>query len=219
MAELLNTKTVSYSERHKYFDFVDGNYIKKDWCKKINLHPFLYPDIFIPHLEPKERYSVWVGGNGSAKSTSKARRFIQRALQKKHFRLLFLRHNHADNRSTTFLTFKGIIKKEGLEDRFHILESPMVIVCKDTGNMLISGGLDQTGKFSGLEDFTDIWFEEPITRSNSKVKMITHEQFEDLDRRLRMPNAKLTMHVTLNPISMPHINHNSLKVNLELGSL
>lgn len=198
---LPNTITVAYKDRHKYFNLVEGKYEIKQSCKDLNLHPFLFPDAFVPHLEPKERYSIWVGGNGSAKSTTKARSFIMRALRKKHFRLLFLRHNHSDNRSTTFLMLKGVVEKEGLTDQFHILESPMVIVCKETGNMLISGGLDQTGKFSGLEDFTDIWFEEPITRSDGKIKMITHEQFEDLDSRLRMPNAKLTMHVTLNPIS------------------
>jgi hypothetical protein len=67
--------------------------------------------------------------------------------------------------------------------------------------MMISAGLDNTGKLSGIDDVTDIWFEEPITRSNGKIEMITHEQFEDLDSRLRMPNSKLTMHLTLNPIS------------------
>lgn len=199
----MNRKTISvgYSEKDDFFDLVEGVYRPKEWCKKMNLHPFLYPDAYIPHLETKHRYSIWVGGNGSAKSTSKAKRFIQKSLEKGHFRLLFLRHNHSDNRSTTFLLFKGIIEKEGLTDEFNILESPMTFECKSTGNMMVSGGLDQTGKFSGLEDFTDIWFEEPITRSDGKIRMISHEQFEDLDSRLRMPNAKLTLHTTLNPIS------------------
>lgn len=199
--ELLSTKAISYSEREKYFDMKDGKYVIKNWCKRLGLHPFLFPDKFTQHLTPKERYSCWIGGNSSGKSTSKARYFIMRLLEKEHCRVLFLRHHHSDNRSTTFLTLTGVIKKEGLEDRFHTLDNPMVIICKDTGNMLVSGGLDQTGKFSGLEDFSDVWFEEPITRSDGKIKMISEEQFVDLDSRLRMPKTKLTMHLTLNPIN------------------
>jgi hypothetical protein len=193
--------SVPYSDREKGFDYIDNKYITKNRFKSEGLHLFLFPDKFYNHLETTKRYSLWVGGNGSAKSTSKARYFIAKCLKDSHFRLLFVRHNHVDIRSSVFLMFKGIIEKEGLSDYFTILESTMIIVCKTTGNMMISAGLDNTGKLSGIDDVTDIWFEEPITRSNGKIEMITHEQFEDLDSRLRMPNSKLTMHLTLNPIS------------------
>jgi phage terminase large subunit len=193
--------SVPYSDKEKGFDYIDNKYITKNRFKSQGLHLFLFPDKFYKHLETEKRYSLWVGGNGSAKSTSKARYFIAKCLKDSHFRLLFVRHNHVDIRSSVFLMFKGIIEKEGLGDYFTILESTMIIVCKTTGNMMISTGLDNTGKLSGIDDITDIWFEEPITRSNGKIEMITHEQFEDLDSRLRMPNVKLTMHLTLNPIS------------------
>ena len=197
----LATDLIPYKNNEDYFDIEENKYVIKDRYKLIGLHLFLFPDKFHRHLETDKRYSLWIGGNGSGKSTSKARYFVYKCLKKEFFRLLYVRHNHVDIRHSVFLMFKGIIKKEGLEDYFTILESNMNILCKTTGNMMISSGLDNTGKLSGVEDITDIWFEEPITRSDGKVKMITHEQFEDLDSRLRMPNVKLRMHLTLNPIS------------------
>lgn len=195
-----NTKAVKYSERFRYFELVDGKYIIQQWCKNINLHPFLFPDKFYNHLETEKRYSLWVGGNGSAKSTSKARYFIMRLLKQDFCRVLALRHNQTDLRNSVFLMLKGIITKDGLDDDFTVLEN-MTIICNSTKNMILFAGLDNVGKLSGIDDVTDIWFEEPITRSKSKINMITHDEFVDLDSRLRMPNAKLTMHLTLNPIT------------------
>lgn len=212
----INSIAIAYSNKERYFDCINGKFIPKNWCKKVNLIPFLYPDIFVKYLETDKRYSLWIGGNGSAKSTSKAKYFLQKALQKDHFfRLLFLRHNHSDIRMTTFQMFKGLIEKEGLSQYFRCSETTMTIVCVPTGNILYSAGLDSTGKLSGIDDVTDIWFEEPITRSNGKIEMITPEQFEDLDSRLRMPNAKLTMHLTLNPISKDFFIYKNL-LNPEL---
>ena len=193
---------VPYSKRYLYFDEQEHNkFTIREKVKALGIHPFLFPDAFYEHLETEKRYSVWVGGNGSSKSTTKARYFIMKCLQGEYKRILYLRHNFADIKNSMFLMLKGVIQKEGLDDKFKIMESTYDIICIENGNMLVPAGLDNTGKLSGLDDFTDIWFEEPITRSDGRIRMISHEQFEDLDSRLRMPHAKLTMHMTLNPIS------------------
>jgi hypothetical protein len=192
---------IKYDDKDKYFDCVDNKFLTKKKFQNQGFHFFLFPNKLYNHLETKKRYSCWIGGNSSAKSTSKARYFVSKLLIDKHCRVLVLRHNHSDIRTSVFLMLKGIIEKEGLSDYFTCYETTMSIFCKQTANMILTAGLDNTGKLSGIDDITDIWFEEPITRSNGRVEMITHEQFEDLDSRLRMPNAKLTMHLTLNPIS------------------
>jgi phage terminase large subunit len=216
--------SIRYSQRFDYFDLIDNKFVPKPELKSNGFLPFLYPDKFYENLETEKRYLVWIGGNSSSKSTSKARYFLQKLLSSKFCRVLVLRHHQKDIRNSVYAMLNGIIKKDNLEKYFTCLETSMMIICNITGNQIISSGLDDTGKLSGVDDLTDIWFEEPITRADGKVKMITHEQFEDLDSRLRMPNQKLTMHMTLNPISKdfflfkgllnPEIKPNEILLNI-----
>ena len=163
----------------------------------------IYPDVFFKNLKHDKRYDVWIGGNGSGKSTNKAKQLLYKALDgSKYFRCLFIRHNHSDIKKSMYRMFKDVAEMEGIAKYFKFCDGSYDILCLPTQNVMYSAGLDDTGKLSGVQEISDIWFEEPITIAKGrKLVMLDKEQFDDLNTRLRTPLAKHRIHLTLNPIN------------------
>jgi phage terminase large subunit len=159
--------------------------------------PVIINDAYIQHLFRPERIQVFYGGSGSGKSDYKATELLFKCLCQKFCRVLFLRKYREQVRDSQFLLFKGLISRYELGEHFHVKESEMDIICRRTGNMLLSGGLDDVDKLKSTPDITDIWIEEPIDRRGS----ISSTDFTELDRRLRSPLASNHIHLTFNPIS------------------
>lgn len=159
--------------------------------------PVIANDIYLANRFRPERVQISYGGSGSGKSDWKATELLLKCLLNKYCRVLFLRKYQTQVRDSQFLLFKGVIKRYGLERYFHVKESEMDIICTTTGNMLLSGGLDDVDKLKSVPDITDIWIEEPIDRRGS----VSSTDFTELDRRLRSPLASNHIHMTFNPIS------------------
>lgn len=159
--------------------------------------PIVANDIYLENRFRPERVQISYGGSGSGKSDWKATELLLKCLLNKYCRVLFLRKYQTQVRDSQFLLFKGVIKRYGLEKFFHVKESEMDIICTTTGNMLLSGGLDDVDKLKSVPDITDIWIEEPIDRKGS----VSSTDFTELNRRLRTPLASNHIHMTFNPIS------------------
>jgi hypothetical protein len=170
--------------------------------KQVGFYPVFFPDRFYNELNSDKRYDVWIGGNGSGKSTAKALQLLLKAMNPSiYFRCLFVRMHKTDIRKSVYQTFKDVAKFYKLEKYFRFYNGTCDIFCYATGHWLYSSGLDDTGKLSGINDVTDIWFEEPITISNGRIQMATMDDFDNLNARLRTPLGKHKIHFTLNPIS------------------
>ena len=198
-----NFFSVPYSE-YKDFGYYDKDFIFHpfDYYTESNLKPVVYPDIFYNNLYNEQRYDVWIGGNGSGKSTNKAKQLLYTALDpEQYFRLLFVRHNHSDIKKSLYQLFKDVAAAEGISQYFRFYDSTFDIQCLVTGFCMYSAGLDNTGKLSGINDITDIWLEEPITIEDRKLVMISADQFDNLNTRLRTPKGPHKIHLTLNPIN------------------
>lgn len=196
--------SIPYTKHKNYGTFNAENiFVPKQSILSMGLKPVVYPDVFYNNLYNNKRYDVWVGGNGSAKSTNKARQLLYKALDSsQYFRLLYLRHNFSDIEKTVYQLFKDVAKWENIENEFRFYDGSYLIKCKSNGHLMYPAGLDDTGKLSGIQEVSDIWFEEPITISKGKkVVMLDKEQFDDIDTRLRTPLAKHKFHMTLNPIN------------------
>jgi len=160
--DLLNTTSpnylsVPYSEYKKY-GYYDANLIFHPHREftELNIKPVVYPDKFYKSLYSQKRYDAWVGGNGSGKSTNKAKQLLYKALDPDiFFRLLFVRHNHSDIKKSVYQMFKDVATTEGIYDLFRFFDSTFDIQCNVTGHWLFSAGLDNTGKLSGINDITE----------------------------------------------------------------
>ena len=159
--------------------------------------PIIYNDAYAPYWSSRERYQIWYGGAGGAKSHEKATSLLCAAMTMPFFRCLFVRKFKEQVNDSQFLLFKDLIKLHQLQDYFEAKEQPKDIVCTINGNTLLGAGLDDVEKLKSIPDVTDIWIEEPISRKGSVLK----EDFLELDTRLRHPVIPCCAHFTFNPIS------------------
>lgn len=166
--------------------------------RSIGVLPVVVNDCYLQNKFRPERVQILFGGSGSGKSDWKATELLLKCMMPGKFcRVLFARKFREQVRDSQFLLFKGLIARYGLQDVFQIKESEMDIICRTTGNLLLSGGLDDVDKLKSIPDITDVWLEEPIDRKGS----ILSSDFTELDRRLRCPLASNHIHFTFNPVS------------------
>lgn len=165
--------------------------------------PIVINDCYLPHLFRPERIQIRYGGSASGKSDVTATELLMKSIGQKYFRGLFVRKYQVTVRDSQFALFQDLIKRYGLQDLFRVNKSDMDITCIPTGNVLMSGGLDDVDKLKSIPDVTDIWIEEPIDRKGS----VTESDFTELNRRLRCDKATNHIYLTFNPIARENWIH------------
>ncbi len=179
---------------------VGAKFTQEDIAKlrTLGVSPVVVNDCYLQNKFRPERVQILYGGSGSGKSDWKATELLLKCMKPGAFcRVLFARKYREQVRDSQFLLLKGLIERYGWQSIFHVKESEMDIVCRPTGNILLSGGLDDVDKLKSIPDITDVWLEEPIDRKGS----ILSSDFTELDRRLRCPLAPNHIHFTFNPVS------------------
>lgn len=158
-----------------------------------------WPFIARGYRECRAKHQQLMGGSGSGKSEFLATKFLLKAQQPGYFRLIYTRKHATEIRLSTFQLFKDVIAKYGWGYKFRVLESTMDIRCLTTNNMIWSAGLDDVDKLKSIADPTDIWIEEPISKSDAAN--VTIKDYTELMRRLRTPKAPTHLHSSYNPIN------------------
>lgn len=178
-------------------------YIEKEQIRKfIALDPkkfIVYNDAYKDIFNRKERYQILYGGSGAGKSDAKATDLLIKAILNPYFKCLYCRKFSTEIRDSQFALLKDIIQRQGWQEWFKIRESDMEIICLLNGNRLTPHGLDDVHKLTSIHDITDVWLEEPLSKSKS-AGHITEQDFTELDRRLRTTRATNHIHFTFNPI-------------------
>lgn len=177
-------------------DYNEGTYTIKKKLESLNIHPVWVNDFFLDKFESQERYQIYMGGSGSSKSYFVAQKLIMMCRTNPFFRCLLLKHQASTVRTSQYQLIKDIVSANNLDDEFKFYESTLTIEHKRTKNKFLSFGLDDVEKLKSAADVTDIWFEEPIT----KTQKLSFQDFNELDRRLRSPKAKNHIFLTFNPV-------------------
>lgn len=152
-------------------------------------------DVYYEHLSRKERFQLFYGGSGSGKSHFVATLLLLRALNRQHFRCLYVRKHERSVRTSQFALFKDLISEYGLNDFFETSESDMKIRCTATGNTLLPAGLDDVHKVRSVPGLNCVWLEELIDRKGA----VSKSDFLELNRRLRSSGDNI-IYMTFNPI-------------------
>ena len=100
------------------------------------------------------------GGRDSAKSYFAAQKVIIDTMRKPYSRFILIRKAYAHIKDSQFQTIKDIVESWGLSEYFQFNETPMRIIFKKNGNMILARGLDKDHKTKSLKDPTGVWYEE-----------------------------------------------------------
>ena len=157
------------------------------------------PQKFVDHFNDPRPYQIWKGSRFSAKSWTKGIEFLYRADQDEYFRGIFTRNTQVAARNSQFQLFKDLIERyPELGEKFRVGESDMSIRHKKNKNFIRGASFEKADSLMSVPDATDIWLEEPITRSGS----VNKKSFTTLHGNLRnsygIPSRS---HFTFNPIS------------------
>ncbi len=158
--------------------------------------PIWVNDKFLPFLDHEAKYQIYKGGSGSSKSTFIATNLLLKVMKQPFCRVLYVRKMFSDIRVSTFQLFKDLITRYGWDNEFKIMESTLRIIHIPTGNFLVAFGLDDVEKLKSIQDITDCWIEEAITKSQK----VTFEEFLELDRRIRTSRAPNHIYLSFNPV-------------------
>lgn len=172
----------------------------------INLR--LSKELFVPKYLPlmydyTNRWEVYNGSAGSAKSYSITQKLIIRACSEK-IRILVTRRTGATLRNTCFSLFKDILSKWKIAPYLNIRESDFNIRFPN-GSEIIFLGLDEETKLLSLNNIGTIWIEEAFEVPKSIV--------EQLNLRLRGKNENQQIIMSFNPISKNHWLYDFCEIN------
>ena len=172
----------------------------------INLN--LSRELFVPKYLPllfdySNRWEVYNGSAGSAKSYSITQKLIIRACSEK-IRILVTRRTGATLRNTCFSLFKDILSKWKIAPYLNIRESDFNIRFPN-GSEIIFLGLDEETKLLSLNNIGTIWIEEAFEVPKSIV--------EQLNLRLRGKNENQQIIMSFNPISKNHWLYDFCEIN------
>lgn len=164
---------------------------------KINLN--IHKDNFTPKFYPllfdySNRFEVYMGSAGSAKSHFITQKIILKALQSQR-RVIVARRYGNTNRNSTFATFKSIIEDFQLTAHCHIRETDMYIKLPNDSEIIFMG-LDDEQKLLSLSNISDIFVEE--------VFEVPRETFDQLNLRMRGRAKNQQIFAAFNPISQNH---------------
>ena len=168
----------------------------------------LKKDLFVPKFYPmlfdySNRWEVYMGSAGSAKSYFITQKLIIRACNEK-IKILVCRRTGTTIRNTCFSLFKDILTKWKLTPYVKIRESDFNIKFPN-GSEIIFIGLDEETKLLSLNNIGAIFIEEAFEVPKPIV--------EQLNLRLRgtTPNQQIIM--AFNPISKNHWLYDFCEVN------
>lgn len=168
----------------------------------------LKKDLFVPKFYPmlfdySNRWEVYMGSAGSAKSYFITQKLIIRACNEK-IKILVCRRTGTTIRNTCFSLFKDILAKWKLTPYVKIRESDFNIKFPN-GSEIIFIGLDEETKLLSLNNIGAIFIEEAFEVPKPIV--------EQLNLRLRgtTPNQQIIM--AFNPISKNHWLYDFCEVN------
>lgn len=167
---------------------------------------------FKPVNECRKRYRALKGSAGSGKSTNIAQDFILKLSDPKFqgANLLVVRKIDVTNRHSTYAELKkaiNIVFGRKAKKYWTIKQSPLEMVCKTTGNMVIFRGMKDDNEREKVKSInfeygklTWIWIEESTELKENDIDI--------LDDRLRgiLPNPNLYYQITFtfNPVSSTH---------------
>jgi len=115
-----------------------------------------------------------------------------------YFRALFLRSTHKAAKDSQFQLFKDLLKRiPALNDKWEVKDYSMTLIHKETGFFIKGGSYENSDDLMSIPEITDVWSEEPISRSGS----IKRADFENITGTMRNSKGILPIfHFTFNPI-------------------
>ncbi len=142
----------------------------------------------------QSRYLLLMGGAGSGKSFFAAQKVLYRMRTEQGHRFVVVRKVARTIRNSVYQQLKDVIHHHGWQEEFKFSESRLEIEHKDTGNTLITTGVDDPEKLKSLAQPTGIWIEEATD--------LGARDFRQLDLRLRGETEHyLQIICSFNPIS------------------
>lgn len=161
-----------------------------------------FNDVYLNALDRDEYFNILCGGSGGGKSEFKAASLLIECLTKPYFRCMFARKFGQTVRSTQFQLFKDIIYRYNWLRFFKINETDMTIKCLFNNNYLKGQGLDDVHKLTSMPAYSDVWIEEPLSKTKNAGEDVGEKEFMELIRRLRGTDSfKVHIHLTFNPVS------------------
>lgn len=202
----LHKEFIRRNEKAKEFGFITDLELKNfEPASKINLNGAEPSKQFFPQLNPvyydllnvASRYVILYGGAGSGKSYAVVDWLLFKIYNSRSpIRILYGRKNFAHIKQSQFALFKARIAHYNLADDFLINKTDYQIVCKKNNAALIAIGLDDPEKIKSIYDPIAVWIEEATE--------LNHEDYSQLDLRLRSNLDNLQVIFTFNPISKKH---------------
>lgn len=173
---------------------------------QINLN--LKKDLFVPKFYPllldySQRWEIYMGSAGSAKSYFITQKLIIRACREK-IKILVCRRTATTLRNTCFSLFKDIITKWKLNNYVKIRESDFRITFPN-GSEIIFIGLDEETKLLSLNNIGCVFIEEAYEVPKPIV--------EQLNLRLRGTTEAQQIIMAFNPISKNHWLYDFCEIN------
>jgi phage terminase large subunit len=172
----------------------------------INLR--LSKELFVPKYFPlmydyTNRWEVYNGSAGSAKSYSITQKLIIRACNEK-IKILVTRRYGSTIRNTCFSLFKEILTKWKIAPYVNIRETDFNIRFPN-GSEIIFMGLDEETKLLSLNNIGTVWVEEAYEVPKSII--------EQLNLRMRGKNDNQQIIMSFNPISKNHWLYDFCEIN------
>jgi len=137
----------------------------------------------------EDRYLIMMGGAGSGKSETAARKIITRCLSELNHRFLVMRKVSATLENSVIWLIRKTLDGAGISYVYKKNDRKLFI----GGNTIIFSGLDNSEKIKSITQITGIWLEE--------LSEFTEADFTQIDLRLRGKVANYFQIIgTLNPI-------------------
>jgi len=150
----------------------------------IILHSF--DDIWFTNCNT--RYRLLKGG----RSTGKTRNFVGyepifKILSDKRRNIVFVRQNYKDNGNSNYSEIKKCIYELKLQHLFQFKVSPLQIIRKDTGQMMLFGGMNDVENLTSTSFVTGYWTD---TYFEEASQLKSYEDFRVVDGSMRIPNTE-----------------------------
>lgn len=165
--------------------------------------------VFKEFNKTKCRYRLAKGSAGSGKSVDIATDFILKLsdIKYKGANLLVVRQTEGSHQASTFAELIGAINRCGLSAFWTYKLTPLTLICKATGNMIIFRGFSDQRARERVKSITFpqgkltwIWCEEATELQESDVDILDDRLRGQLDN----PNLYYQMTFSFNPISAQH---------------
>lgn len=170
----------------------------------INIKKSLFVPKFYPHLfNYDNRFEVYMGSAGSAKSYFITQKIILKALASKR-KVLVTRRYGTTLRNSVFALFKDVLTSFKLLPLCKVRETDFYIRLPN-GSEIIFLGLDSEEKLLSIAGITDIFIEEAYE--------VPKDLFEQLNLRMRSKAPNQQIFIAFNPISTQNHLYEFCEVN------